>query len=51
MKAFITQYNSTYYVTVQEYKYNSLRDDSCWVTNHVRTFKKQQDAIKYCNRF
>ena len=51
MKAFITECRGVYYVTIQEYKHNTLRGDDYWVTRQVKAFRRQSDALKFRDRF
>lgn len=43
--------STPYAVQVREYKFDSIRQESYWVTVQVKTFKKKADAMIYAGRF
>lgn len=38
-------------VTVSEFKFDSIRQDSYWVTTQVREYRLRSDAEKFAARF
>lgn len=38
-------------VQVREYKFDSIRQESYWVTVRVKTFRKKAEAMIYAGRF
>jgi len=40
-----------YVVLVSEFKFDTIRQESYWVTNLIKKYKRRSDAVKYASRF
>ena len=40
-----------FYVLVRKFKFDTIRQESYWVTQVVRSFNKKQHAIKFAQRY
>ena len=46
-----TGYSDRYSVQVREYKFDSIRQESYWVTQEFRSYRTEKDARKFAQRF
>jgi hypothetical protein len=51
IKCYVRQSNGGWTVQVMEFKHNTLRGDSYWVTEGFRQFKREADARRFAARY